>query len=647
MSLRRDPKKEPASKIPRRAVLIGALQLAAIGALASRMRFLQVEEAGTYRLLAEENRINMRVIPPTRGRIFDRNGIALALNEQSYRLTLVPEDAGDAEHVLRQLQKLVSIEDDDIERVLNEARRSAPFLPITIADRISWSDVSKVAVNAPALPGVTPQVGQSRIYPAGPVAAHVAGYVGPVSQRDLDRLDSPDPVLRIPRFQVGKIGVEAQMETTLRGQAGSRRVEVNATGRVMRELERREGTPGVDLQLTLDAGLQNYILARLGDESASAVVMDIASGDLLAIASSPSFDPNKFVRGISSADYSVLRDDIRRPLATKTVQDAYPPGSTFKMVTALAALQEGLVTPDDEVYCPGHMDVSGRKFHCWRRGGHGRMNFTKALRESCDVYFYDIALRVGIDKINQIGRSLGLGQRFDLPMSAISGGLMPDRDWKQSARGRPWVVGDTVNASIGQGYVLASPLQLAVMTARLASGRAIAPRLIKSEDGRERGVVPPAPLPIDPDHLMLVREAMGAVCNDRRGTAYGSRIIDAQARMAGKTGTSQVRNISASERAEGVRRNDDLPWEKRDHALFVNFAPIENPKIAVCVVVEHGGGGSSAAAPIARDITLQALYGGPPPLSAYPAKDRAKIDEQQNRLRALQFQLRGDGVGRV
>ncbi|MEE3069876.1 MAG: extracellular solute-binding protein, partial [Pseudomonadota bacterium] len=311
--------------------------------------------------------------------------------------------------------------------------------------------------------------------------------------------------------------------------------------------------------------------------------------------------------------YAVYRDNEKRPLASKTVQDAYPPGSTFKMITALAALEAGVITPSETVYCPGHLEVGGRKFHCWKRAGHGHMNLEQSLRESCDVYYYDLALKVGIEKIADMARRLGLGETFDFPMSAVTSGLVPDKAWKLRERDSEWVIGDTVNASIGQGFVLSSPLQQAVMTARIATGRAVEPRLIKSVDSVELPSKGGASLGINENDLKQVRKAMYAVSNNRRGTAYKSRIIDDTVRMAGKTGTSQVRNITAAERARGVTRNEDLPWERRDHALFVDFAPYDKPKIAVAVVVEHGGGGSTAAAPIARDVTLQALFKGTPP----------------------------------
>lgn len=623
---------EAARKVTRRALLLGGAQAAFVAVLAARLRYMQVEQADQFRLLAEENRVSIRLIPPARGQIFDRNGVLIAGNEQNYRVTITREDAGDVEAVLKRLATGIPLTDEDIEKTLRDVRRRSPFVPHIVAERLTWEQLSWVSLNAPALPGVQPEVGLSRSYPLDHDFAHAVGYVGPVSENDLAQLENPDPVLQIPKFQIGKIGVERRLEDALRGTAGSRRIEVNAAGRVMRELNRREGDQGADVVLTLDAAVQNYARIRMGEESASAVVMDVETGDLLAVVSAPSFDPNLFVRGISSTDFRALMDNDHRPLSNKAVQGAYPPGSTFKMVTALAALEAGVITPQTTVRCPGHYDAGGRRFHCWKRGGHGAVNLEKSLSESCDVYYYDISQRVGIDAIAAMAERLGLGVRHDLPMSAIVEGLNPNRQWKSEKRGQEWRIGDTINASIGQGYVLSSPLQLAVMTARLATGRAVAPRLVKAIDGAEVPQRPAERLELSAENLRAIRRGMWAVTNSQSGTAFSSRSVEQASLIAGKTGTSQVRNISAAERARGVLRNDQLPWNRRDHALYVAYAPIEAPRLAISVVVEHGGGGSGVAAPIARDILLFALYGGIPPLAAYPAAQRNRIETQHRTM---------------
>ncbi|MEL6314327.1 MAG: penicillin-binding protein 2 [Pseudomonadota bacterium] len=638
-------------RISRRAILLGGGMLGMMGVLGFRMRHLQVDQADQFRLLADENRINIRLIPPARGRIFDREGRIVAENIPSYRISMVREEAGDVRQVIERLSTLVDLDPDELDRALTDLERLRGDTPVTIAERVTWDEISRVAVNAPALPGVTPEVGLSRHYPMKNAYAHLVGYVGPVSDRDLEKIDAPDALLLIPRFQIGKIGLEAENEDALRGDAGTKRVEVNAAGRVMRELDRKEGQSGADMQITIDSALQSYAHARLSGESAAAVVIDCETGDILASVSTPSFDPNLFVRGISVTDYNALLNNEYRPLPNKAVQGIYPPGSTFKMATALAAMEDTQLDLNETVYCPGFMEISDRRFHCWKRGGHGNVDFNTSIRDSCDVYYYEMAQRVGIEKISAMAERLGLGMRYDLPLTSVAAGLAPTKDWKIVNRGSQWVIGDSVNAAIGQGFVLASPLQLAVMTARLATGRAILPNLVKSVGG----VAKPArvqnktagSLELNVKHCSAHRTQMVFVSNNRRGTAYASRVISDEHRIAGKTGTSQVRNITAAERAAGVSKNEDLPRERRDHALFVNFAPYDDPKVAVAVIVEHGGSGSAAAAPIARDITLQALYKGDPPLEVYPSKDRANIKSQQEILRKLQASTLNNGDDRA
>ena len=623
---------ESAGRVTRRGLVLAGLQLGFMSVLGLRMRQMQVEEADNYRLLAEENRVNMRLISPSRGIIYDRNGVPIATNTQNYRIVIVREDVPNVDETIAKLRQLVTLDEDELEKSLREMYRRSPFVPVTIADRLSWEDVAEVAVNAPALPGVTPDVGLSREYPLGADFAHIVGYVGPVSDYDLSKLQSPDPLLQIPKFQIGKIGVETKLEAELRGRAGTKRIEVNAAGRVMRELGREEYTPGTDLQLTIDHGLQNFAQARLATESAGAVVIDIETGDLVAMASSPSFDPDLFVRGISTKNYSLLTENKYRPLFNKAVQGLYPPGSTFKMMTGLAALRHNVIGPKETVWCPGYMAFGGRRFHCWKRGGHGRVDLDTAITQSCDVYFYEAAQRTGIDNLAALCHEFGLGERFDLPLSAVREGIVPSTKWKAQVRGEQWFPGETLNTAIGQGDVLTSPLQLAVMTARIASGKAVMPGLVKSINGVDKPIEAPAPLSVNSGHLRMIQQAMYNVSNGRRGTARRSRIVTEGFEMAAKTGTSQVRNISAAERARGVVRNDQLPWERRDHGVFVAYAPFDKPKYAISLIVEHGGGGSSAAAPPARDILLYALYGDVPPLEAYPSDQRERIKTMLSEL---------------
>ena len=621
--------------ISRRGVMLGAIQAAVIGTLGWRLRTMQIEHADDYRLLSDGNSIKFRLLPPVRGLIHDRNGTVIAGNEQNYRATITRELAGNVDEVIAKLRLLVPMTDEDAAELLATIEKRSAITPVSIGDHLSWTEFSSIAVNAPALPGVEPESVLSRVYPHRGDFAHVLGYVGRVSDYDLSKMEDPDPVLMLPEFQFGKVGVESKLEPILRGKAGIRKVEVNVAGREMRELSRQEGQQGATVQMTLDAGLQNYAAQRLGDESAAAVVIDVTNGDILSIASNPVFDPNLFVRGISSTDYKALMEHDHRPLADKTVQGVYPPGSTFKMVTLLAGLESGIINEGSSYFCNGALDVGGRKFHCWSRGGHGHVAAVDSLKKSCDIYYYELARAIGIDRIAAMARKLGIGVEHDLPMSAVAKGIAPDRDWKQERFGQPWVVGDSLNASIGQGFVLASPMQLAVMTARVATGREVKPRLVRAIDGEPVPVEDFADLGLSERNLRTARRGMDAVMNAQGGTAAASRIVAEEWRMAGKTGTSQVRNITAAERARGVTRNEQLPWNRRDHALFVCYAPYDAPKYAVSVIVEHGGGGSAVAAPIARDILLYALAGGVPPLSAYPDAQRGPVEEMHRNMRLI------------
>ena len=581
----------------RRTALLAGGKLVLLSALVGRLYYLQVVQSDRYAMLADENRISIRLLPPPRGRIFDRLGELLAANRLNYRVVLIAEQTPSVEATLETLGKLIPIGEHDVRRVLRDIHRRRAFVPITVRDNLSWTEVSRVEVNAPDLPGIVIDVGQRREYPLGATAAHVTGYVAAVSESEL----TGDPLLELPGFQIGKSGIEKAYDLALRGKAGNSQVEVNAFGRVIRELSRNGGQPGDDLVLTLDAGLQRYVADRLAGESAAAVALDIHTGDVLALTSSPSHDPNGFTEGLSRAAWQRLVGNPRKPLLSKAIAGQYPPGSTFKMIVVLAALESGALTPQHRVTCTGEIEFGDRIFHCWKRGGHGTLAMLEAIEQSCDVYFYDISLRVGVDRIAAMARRFGLGEPTGIDLAGELAGLVPDRDWKLATYDARWQRGETLVTGIGQGYMLATPLQLAVMTARLANGgKAVTPRLARVTEGSDEPEI--ADLGISAASLKIVTEGMRRVVNSPRGTAYKARIDDAAMAMAGKTGTSQVRRIDKSERLGGVRRNEDRPWNERDHALFVAFAPVRAPQYAVAVVVEHGGSGSRVAAPIARDI---------------------------------------------
>lgn len=587
-------------RFTRRALLLAGSQLALASGLAARLYQLQVVEAPAWRILADDNRIALRLLPPPRGPIADRFDEGLALNRQTWRLVLVPEETASVADTLAAIAALIDLSGQDRQRAAREARRRSGFVPVTVKEDLSWREVARIEVNLPQLPGVLVEASQSRHYPYGPLAAHITGYVGAVSQVEL----TGDPLLALPGFRTGKNGVEKVFEKALRGAAGSRHVEVNAHGRVIRELARREGTPGAALKLTVDMGLQAYTVRRLRGQTGSVVVLDVLTGDVLALVSSPAYDPNAFAHGISGAAWQALLDDPRRPLVNKAIAGQYAPGSTFKMVVALAALEAGM-HPDRTVFCPGHYQLGNHRFHCWRRWGHGEVAMVEALKRSCDVYFYDTARRVGVERIAAMARRFGFGEATGIELAGEKAGLVPTRAWKEADRGEAWQGGETLITGIGQGYLLATPLQLAVMAARLGSGTAgVVPRLVRGRGAPDRPAFEPLRLP--PAPMALVQEAMARVVNDGDGgTAFAARIADEGMAMAGKTGTVQVYRITQAEREAGIDPAE-LPWHLRDHALFVAYAPLAAPRYACAVVIDHGGSGSAAAAPVARDVLREA-----------------------------------------
>jgi len=605
--------------LSRRALILGGAQLAVLGGIAARLYHLQVVESDRFALLADENRINVKLLIPPRGQVLDRFGEQLAVNQQNYRVVLTSERTPNAKATLAAFERIVPLHESERERVLREIARSS-FVPITVTENLSWEQVSRIEVNAPDLPGISIEVGQTRLYPYGAMFTHLLGYVAAVSEAELK--ESEDPLLALPDFRTGKNGIEKTYDKALRGSAGTRQIEVNSVGRVIRELSRNEGKPGRDLVLTLDSDLQAYAHQRLmGETAASAVVLDIATGDLLAMASVPSYDANSFTRGISATDWKTLTEDALKPMTNRAIGGLYAPGSTFKMAVGLAALEAG-VSPNQTVFCPGVYKLGNARFHCWKRGGHGYMNLHDGIKHSCDVYFYETARRVGIDRISEMAFKLGLGAPTGVDLHSERGGVIPTRDWKLANFGEPWQGGETLVTAIGQGFVLATPLQLAVMVARLASGKMVTPHLLRGfRDQGPQDAAPPsmfAPLGLPEDHLAIILKAMDAVVNEKGGTAGRAKIEEPGWEMGGKTGTSQVRRITMSERAQGVTKNEDLPWHRRDHALFVAFAPVGNPRYACAVVVDHGGGGSAVAAPIARDILIEAQRRDPLARPALP-----------------------------
>lgn len=592
----------------RRAAILGAGQALMFGVIASRVYYLQVIESEQYKVLADENRISLRLLPPQRGRILDRFGEELATHRQNYGVILIPERTRDVKRTLEALSEHVSISEENHKRVLREIRTKRSFMPIIIAEDLSWEDFARINVKSYDLAGVQPVVGETRAYPYGPLLSHLIGYVASVSEDDLAKIENPEPVLRAPGFRIGKSGIEKMQDAELRGRAGNMRVEVNAYDRVIRELTRTEGIPGKDTVLSIDIELQKAAAAALTGQSGSIVCMDIERGEVLTLVSVPGFEPDSFNMGLSTAQWKALQNDPMHPLINKSVAGLYPPGSTIKPLIAIAALASGAMSPSDGVYCNGKARLGNHLFHCWKKEGHGAMSMREAIKHSCDVYFYEAGRRMGIVPMQEMGNKFGLGVKLDIGLPDEKQGLMPSPNWKRARFGQPWVGGETLIAAIGQGYIQTTPLQLAVMTARLASGKMVMPRLLRDVSADARPIIFPD-MNIPTEFLNLARDGMWAVVNEVRGTAYTKRMDYNGYQYSGKTGTAQVRRISREERyrAGGVTKNENLPWEQRDHALFVGYAPSDKPRYAISVVIEHGGGGSTVAAPIARDILTLAL----------------------------------------
>ena len=564
----------------RRAWMLGMGQGAVGLLLAGRMGWLAIAENERYTSLSESNRVNMTLMPPRRGWLVDRHGLPIANNRTDFRVDIIPDRLRDEERVLTLLARLLCLTPDDLTRIRIDLKASAGFQPVQVAEKLDWERFAAVSVRLPELPGVQPTRGFARHYPAGAAVAHLTGYVGTPTAEQFKA--TRDQLLVTPGFKLGKDGLEKALEPQLRGVAGAKRVEVTARGKLIAELATRADKPGRNERLTIDAGLQEYAARRLGTNSGSAVVMDCRTGEMLAMVSMPAYDPNSFSDGISHLEWNMLSDNDHVPLMNKVTQGLYPPGSTVKPMNALALMEAG-VSPHDRVFCSGALRVGTGVFHCHKRGGHGPLDLKNAIMQSCDIYFYEMIRRVGYDRIAPVARMMGLGQKFDLPVSSQRYGTVPDSEWKQRKYKTKWTVADGLNASIGQGYVLANPLQLAVMATRLASGRALQPSLLSHGIGHDAPT-----LSIQSEHLQIVREAMWGVVNGG-GTGGAARMTVPGVAIAAKTGTAQVRRITMAERRGGVLKNGQLPFKLRDHALFVCFAPADNPRYAAAVVLEHNG----------------------------------------------------------
>ena len=572
----------------RRAMFIGGVQGALGLALVGRMAYIAVAENERYKLMSESNRVNLTLLPPRRGWFIDRYGKPIADNRADFRVDIIPERLQNRQATVSELANLLTLTDEEVTRINTDLDKNTGFQPVQIASGLDWERYAAVSVRLPDLPGVSPRQGFSRRYPAGAAVGHLIGYVGTANAEEYQK--SKDPLLITPGFKIGKDGLEAAFEDRLKGKPGAKRVEVTATGKIVQELTTRSDVPGKPIQLALDIDLHHYAARRLGQESGSVVVIDCQTGGILTMASMPSFDPNSFSDGIGVSEYAWLQGNDHVPLRNKTLKGLYPPGSTVKPMHAMAFLRAGVKTTDS-IICGGGRRIGNRFFNCW--GNHGQVNMAKGIYQSCDSYFYHFAQQVGFEKVAAFAHTLGMGHQFPLPVTSQFYGTVPSPSWKMEKYGQSWQTYDTVNASIGQGYYLANPLQLAVMAARLATGKKLMPHLIMDDAA-------PAPesLGFPDEDIAYVRSAMKDVVNGP-GTAGRARLPIDNVLLAGKTGTAQVVSLS---RGDGKNTR----WKYRDHGLFICFAPFDNPRYACAAVIEHGGG-SGSAYPVARDV-LTYLY---------------------------------------
>ncbi|HET9161665.1 MAG TPA: penicillin-binding protein 2, partial [Caulobacteraceae bacterium] len=594
----------------RRAFLMGGVTGAAMGALTGRLTQLQLIQNAQYRKAAADNQYNARLVIPPRGVIRDRNGVVLASNRGNFRVMIARDQVTDLDTTLDELAELMPLNDVSRRRIRRELVNSPRFTPVSVADDLTWEQFAAVNARAPELAGVTAEMGEVRVYPYAGSFAHVIGYVAKINATDLKAAGpEPDRLLLHPGFRIGKQGVEKSLDLDLRGSPGEQKVEVDAKGRVVRMYPQGDiaPTPGKEVDLTLDADIQNRALEVFGQESGAAVMMDCRTGDILCMASAPSFDANSFVRGLTGDEYRALSQYDHKPLFNKALTATYPPGSTFKTMVALAALENGY-DPNTVHVCGKAWPWGGRVWHCDE--AHGAQNLKGAIATSCDIYFYQCALAIGPDKIAATARKFGLGEIFDIGIPGQVKGLVPDTAYKRRAfKNDPvWHPGETPSMGIGQGYTHLNPLQLCVMVSRIANGeKALLPRLIRAVGGKERphgDAV--SDLPVDKGHLHFVREAMAAVTTTGTAARYGDLGLG-NIRMAGKTGTAQAYSYNGGRGAHGAVGE----WKLRDHAWFVAFAPIDNPRYAMSVLVEHGGFGAGAAAPRARELMRMALLKDP------------------------------------
>ena len=598
--------------IERRFFLLSALKGISFGVLSWRLFDLQIIENKKYDKLSKDNQFNFSLVVPERGEIYDRKGRVLAANRDAFSLYIQSSKNLNINKILDKLLYITNLNEDDINNFKKRYNKlNKNNINVFITDNLSQRDISKIAVRLHEFPEVNFLMTKKRVYPQGAITGHLIGYTGKLTEKDLKKNKN---LINFSNLRIGKYGLEKFFDNKLRGEFGRRREEVNARGKIITSHLYERPNPGKSLNLSIDLNIQSYALSRLQNinsknfdykepETGSVVVMDVNTGELICCVSSPNFNPNIFSRGIKSKEWKSLINNKKAPLLNRAVSGLYPPGSTIKMAVALAALESGIIGYNNKFFCSGVKEYGDMKFHCWHKYGHGNINLSQAIERSCDVFFYELGLKVGIEKIGLMLKKLGLSANINLELNELRRGLIPSKKWKLDVKGTRWTPGETINASIGQGYMLSNPIELVTMVARIANSESLVePTLLKNKTQKF------AKLNINKNHLNYIKKAMSNVVNSEFGTAHRSKLTKQNVKMAGKTGTVQVVRISEDEREKGIIKNKDREWKKRDHALFVGYAPLEKPKYSICVIVEHGGSGSTAAAPIAKDVMEKLLF---------------------------------------
>lgn len=624
--------------IARRMFMLTGLKLAVFLGVVSRLFYLQISENIKYRSLSDKNRLREWKLPPQRGIIEDFFGKKIAGNTQLFQLHMTPEDVPNFEELFFRLSKLINFNERQRRSLLKKIKKRKPWEPVIISDNLTWSEFSKLNLFLHEMQGIKPVVAVTRKYSQDGSFSHLIGYVSDVSQSDLENSEFLRKV-HVPGLKTGKTGLEKSLNELIVGEVGYQRYEVNAYGKRVKELKFLQGTTGKNFRTTLDMDIQKFANKSLKDKSGSICVMDIYTGDMIAMVSSPTFDPNKFVHGITSKDWQNLLNDDKKPLINKSIAGLYPPGSTIKPIVALSALENDVVSPNTTVECKGEIELYGHKYHCWKEKGHGFLRLREAIKQSCDIYFYEVARRLGVDRLAVTANKFGLGNKVFNILNEERTGLVPTTKWKSKNIGKGWVIGETLLAGIGQGYFQTTPIQLCLMTSQLANGGyKIKPRIIDDKNALEPVILawkeefvyrnknksdfnttssqtadPPinigsnlVKLYRNPENVKFILDAQFGATNEPMGTSYRSRHVKSDYIFAGKTGTSQLRTITKEERELKLKQKD-LPYKRRDHALFTAFAPYKNPRYAFSVVIEHGGTGSSAAAPIAKRVIKRVI----------------------------------------